>query len=108
MKLAVTYDNLNGQVFRDFEQTKVLKIYEIENGEIDHSEMVGTMAESVDDIVGLIGMMEADGVLCGDMLENTRSLLDNEGILYYTGFYGDADEAVQDFIDGYVLLGPDD
>ncbi len=108
MKLAVTYHSDNGQVFRQFEKTKVLKLYEIENGEVVHTELVGTMAESVSDIVGLIGMMEADGVLCGDLLPETITLLNEEGILFYSGFYEDADEAVQDFIDGYILFGPDE
>ncbi len=108
MKLAVCYDAVNGQVFREFEKTRILKFYDIEDGEIISSELTGTMAESVEDIVGLAGMMEADGILCGDILPASRILLDNEGILYYSGFYDDADEAVHDFINGYVLIGPDD
>lgn len=108
MKLAVTYDNESGQVFRIFEDTKVLKIYEISDGEVVHSELVGTMAEKTEDIIGLIGMLEADGVLCGDISPETMELLNSEGILFYSGFYEDADEAVSDFINGFVLIGPDD
>ena len=107
MKLAVTYDNNSGRVFRVFEETRVLKIYEIADGEVVHTELVGTMAESTADIVGLIGMMEADGVLCGDVRPDTMKLLEGEGILFYSGFYEDADEAVSDFINGFVLIGPD-
>lgn len=107
MKLAVTYDNESGQVFRVFEETRVLKIYDISDGEIVHSELVGTMAEKTEDIIGLIGTMEADGVLCGDLAPETMELLNSEGILFYSGFYEDADEAVNDFINGFVLIGPD-
>lgn len=108
MKLAVTYDNTNGRVFREFEKTRVIKIYEVEDGEIINSELVGTMAKTVEDIIGIITMLDADGVLCGDLEKDTMEILNDEGILYYSGFYEDADEAVRDFINGFVLIGPDD
>ena len=108
MKLALCYDNETGNVCHEFEKTKVLKIYEAENGEILSSELIGTMAESAEDIVGLIGMMEADGVLCGDITDQSRELLNEEGILLYSGLYDNADEAVRDFISGYLIFGPDD
>ena len=108
MKLAVTYDNTNGTVFREFEKTRVIKIYEVEDGEIISSELVGTMAKTTEDIIGAITMLDADGVLCGDLTKETMAMLDDEGILYYSGFYEDGDEAVRDFINGYVLIGPDD
>lgn len=108
MKLAVTYDNTNGRVFREFEKTRVIKVYEVNDGEIVDSELVGTMAKTVEDIIGVITMLDADGVLCGDLERSSMELLDNEGILYYSGFYDDADEAVRDLINGYVLFGPDD
>ncbi len=108
MKLAVPYDTASGKVFRCLEQTPVLKIYTIENGAVDTSELVGTMAETPDDIIGLLQMLETDGLLCGDMAETTRQLLHDEGLVFYSGFYDDADEAVQDFLDGYVIFGDDD
>lgn len=108
MKLAVPYDTVSGQVFRQFEQTPVLKLYTVEDGEVFSSELVGTMAEGVQDIIGLLQMLEADGLLCGDMEESTRQLLHDEGIVFYSGFYEDADEAVSDFLNGFVLFGPDD
>ena len=107
MKLAVTVDPSDNSVFRVFEDTRVLWIYTVEDFEIIDSEMVGTMAESVDDIIGVEMMMEAECILCGDITAESRSKLDDEGILYYSGFYGNADDAVKDFINGYVIFGPD-
>ena len=66
------------------------------------------MAESTEDIIGLLQMLEADGLLCGDLDKSTCNLLHDEGIVFYSGFYEDADEAVQDFLDGLVLFGDDD
>lgn len=108
MKLALTFDSETGNVFPTFENTRVIKLYEVEDGEIIHSELVGTMAETAEDIISLILLLEADGVICGDISAKTREQLDDEGILYYSGFSGDADEAVHDFVEGYVILGPDD
>ncbi len=108
MKLAVTVDPSDNSVFRVFEDTRVLWIYTVEDFEIIDSEMVGTMAESVDDIIGVVMMMEAECILCGDITAESRSKLDDEGILYYSGFYGNADDAVKDFINGYVIFGPDE
>ena len=41
MKIAVTYDN--GQVFQHFGHTQSFKIYEIENGKIVSSQVVGNV-----------------------------------------------------------------
>lgn len=108
MKLIMTYDPETEMVFQEFEQTKVVKVYEIEDGEIVHSELVGTMAEGVEDIISLILLMDADGVLCGEIRPETRALLDEEGVVYYSGFDEKADDAVDSFINGYVVFGPDD
>lgn len=108
MKLAVTVDPSDNSVFRVFEDAKVVMIYNVEDFEIIDSEMVGTMDESVSDIISVIMMMEAECILCGDITEESRSRLDDEGILYYSGFYGNADEAVHDFINGYIVFGPDE
>ena len=56
MKLAVTYDNTNGTVFREFEKTRVIKVYEVEDGEIIDSELVGTMAKTTEDIIGVFDL----------------------------------------------------
>ena len=108
MKLALAFDPDSGRVYRDFESTKVLKIYTVEGDTVTESEMVGTMAESTEDIIGVAMMMEADCILCGDILPESRELLDNEGIVFYSGFYGNADDAVSDFVNGYVVFGPDE
>ncbi len=108
MKLAVVYDSNNGRVCRHFENAKVIKLYETEDREIVHTEMVGTMAESTEDILGLILMLDADCVLCDEISADSMELLNSEGILFYSGMEHDADEAVEAFINGYVMFGPDD
>ena len=86
MKLALAFDPDSGRVHRDFESTKVLKIYTVEGDTVT----------------------ESDCILCGDILPESRELLDNEGIVFYSGFYGNADDAVSDFVNGYVVFGPDE
>ena len=40
MKIAVTYDN--GEIFQHFGHTEQFKLYDIENGKVVASEVVGT------------------------------------------------------------------
>lgn len=108
MKLAAVYDSTSERICKNFEDAKVIKLYEINDREILNTEMVGTMAESTEDIIGLILMLDADGVICDELTAETMELLSDEGILFYSGFNEDADEAVYDFINGYVVFGPDD
>lgn len=108
MKLAAVYDNESGRICKRFEDARVIKVYEVNDREIISTEMVGTMAENTSDIIGLIMMLDADGVICDEVSAETIELLDDEGIVFYSGFDEDADEAVEDLINGYVIFGPDD
>ena len=49
--------------------------------------------------VGLLGLLDADGVICGRIGNEEESLLDEEGIELYAGYYGDPDDALE-FITG--------
>ncbi len=108
MKLAVVYDSESGNICDNFEDAKVLKIYDVEDREIFHTENIGTMAESTEDILSLITMMEADCVLCDNITPESIELLKEEGILLYSNLDGDADDIVFAFINGYLIFGPDD
>ncbi len=108
MKIAVVYDSESGNIHESFEDAKVLRIYDIEDREIFHTENIGTMAESPKDILGLIHMMEADCVLCDNITPYSIELLKEEGILLYSGLDGEADGIVYAFINGYLIFGPDD
>ena len=108
MKLAAVYDRESGMIYRQFEEAKILKIYETDGDEIIHTEEVGTMAESVEDIISLIMLMEADCVLCDELKKDTMELLKEEGILYYSGFEDYADDVAFAFVNGYIIFGPDD
>ncbi len=108
MKIAVVYDSESGNIHESFEDAKVLRIYDIEDREIFHTENIGTMAESPQDILDLIHMMEADCVLCDNITPYSIELLKEEGILLYSGLDGEADGIVYAFINGYLIFGPDD
>ena len=46
MKIAVTYDN--GEIFQHFGHTEQFKLYDIENGKVVASEVVGTNGSGKD------------------------------------------------------------
>lgn len=108
MKLAAVYDRESGKISRQFEDARVLKIYETDGDEIISTEEVGTMAETVQDIISLITLIEADCVFCDEMEKATMELLKEEGVLYYSGFDDYADEVAFAFVNGYIVFGPDD
>ena len=76
MKIAVTYEN--GQVFQHFGHTEAFKVYEIEDGAVRTSRIIGT-----------------DGFGGGAI-----NALQQAGIEVYAGVSGDADQAVAALLAG--------
>ncbi len=95
MKLAAAFNKENNTISESFCSTKHFKIYDIENGSVICSEVVGTMQGDTEQMVGLLCMFEADGVICSSIEEEAETQLYDEGIELYSGFYGDPDEAVE-------------
>ena len=42
MKIAVTYDNENKEVFQHFGRTQFFKVYDVEDGQVTSSEIIGS------------------------------------------------------------------
>lgn len=99
IKIAAAFDKDNNCITESFLSAKCFKIYDIENGNVVCSEIVGTMQGDLEQTVGLLGMLDADGVICGQLGEAEETLLAEEGIELYSGYYGDPDDAL-DFIIG--------
>ena len=63
MKIAVTYDN--GSVFQHFGKTENFKIFEVENGAIISSEVVGSNGAGHSALAGFLADAGVDVVICG-------------------------------------------
>lgn len=103
MKIAVAYDN--GNVFPHFGRTQNFKIYEIENGNVRSSEVIGTGTIGHEALAGLLAEKGVDAVICGGIGGGAQSALDAAGIVIYPGAEGKADDAVAAFLRGELGTG---
>ena len=99
MKIAVTYEN--GQIFQHFGRTENFKVFEVENGEVVSSELVGAGVNGHGALAGYLAETVGVNVLiCGGIGMGARITLDNADIEVYAGVSGDADAAVAALLAG--------
>ncbi|HIY05915.1 MAG TPA: NifB/NifX family molybdenum-iron cluster-binding protein [Candidatus Evtepia faecigallinarum] len=101
MKLAVTYDN--GQVFQHFGKTQQFKIYDIQEGKVGPSLVTGTGGQGHGALAGLLRGLGISVLICGGIGPGAQDALKSLDITVIPGITGDADQAVQDFLDGKLV-----
>lgn len=105
MKVAVTYEN--GQVFQHFGHTEQFKVYEVSDGKIVSSEVVGTNGQGHGALAGFLFGGGVDVLICGGIGGGARTALAEAGIELYPGASGDADAQVEAFLAGNLNYDPD-
>lgn len=105
MKIAVTYSN--HEVFQHFGHCEEFKIYEIENGAVVSSQVVGTGGDGHEALAGFLRRQGADTLICGGIGGGARIALAQAGIELYPGVTGDADKAVEALLKGTLDYNPD-
>ena len=91
MKIAVTYDN--GNVFQHFGRTEQFKVYDVEDGKIVSSEVMGTDGIGHEALAGLLAERSIDALICGGMGQGAQDALAEAGIEVCAGAE-DRDEQV--------------
>ncbi len=104
-KIAVTYEN--GQIFQHFGHTETFKIYDVEEGKVVHSEVVDTNGSGYGALAGVLNALNADVLICGGIGGGAQTALAAAGIKLFGGVSGDADEAVEAFINETLDYNPD-
>ena len=104
MKIAVTYEN--GQIFQHFGHTAQFKLYEVEDGKIVNTEVVDTNGSGHGALAGLLSALNADVLICGGIGGGAQMALASANIQLFGGVSGDADAAVEAFIDGKLAYNP--
>ena len=104
MKIAVTYEN--EQIYQHFGHTAQFKLYEIENGQVVASEVVGTNGTGHGALAGLLNLWKVDVLICGGIGGGARMALAEANVQVYGGVSGDADEAVEAFLSGDLRYDP--
>ena len=98
MRVAVTYDN--GNVFGHFGRTEQFKVYDIEDGKVVNSEILGTNGEGCGALAGILNIANVDALICGGIGGGAVFALQEAGIKLYAGASGNTDEVIDAFIAG--------
>ena len=105
MKIAVTYEN--GEIFGHFGHTKQFKVYETENGKILSSKVVDTNGSGHGALAGMLSSLDIDVLICGGIGGGAQMALAQAGIKLFGGVQGDADKAVEAFLENTLEYDPD-
>lgn len=98
MKIAVTYEN--GQIFQHFGHTQEFKVYEIEDGKIKDSKVIGNGGVGHEALAELLSNGDIEILICGGIGPGAQVALAEYGIKVVPGATGDADAAVEMFLNG--------
>ena len=101
MKIAVTYEN--GEVFQHFGRTENFKVYEVEDGKIVSSEVIGTDGNGHEALADFLAGKGADTVICGGLGDGAQAALSAAGVEVISGASGDADAAVEAYLRGELV-----
>ena len=98
MRIAVAYDN--GEIFQHFGRTEQFKVYDIEDGKVTSSKIVGTNGQGHGALAGVLGTIGADVLICGGIGAGAQNAVSMAGVKLYGGVTGSADEAVSAYLSG--------
>ena len=101
MKIAVTYDN--GEIFQHFGHTETFKVYEVEDGKVVSSELIGSNGSGHGALAGLLSGRAVDVLICGGIGAGAQNALAEWGIELCAGASGDADKAVEAYLKGELV-----
>ena len=105
MRIAVTYEN--GQIFQHFGRTEQFKVYDVQDGTVVSSEIIGTNGSGHGALAGVLTALKADALICGGIGGGAQAALAAAGIRLYGGVSGEADHAVQALLRGELDFNPD-
>lgn len=105
MRIAVTYDN--GEIFQHFGHTETFKIYEVENGKIISSEVIGNDGQGHGALVKYLKQKGVEVLICGGIGGGAKNMLEDVCIKLYPGASGDADAQVKAFLNNSLNYNPD-
>ncbi len=105
MRIAVTYEN--GNIFQHFGHTEEFKIYDIKNNVVVDTNIIGANGSGHGALAGILSAIKADVLICGGIGGGAQLALKEAGIKLYGGVSGNADKAVNAFIEGKLDYNPD-
>ena len=104
MRIAVTYEN--EEIFQHFGHTQQFKVYDIQDGKIVDAKVVDTQGSGHGALAGVLTALNADVLICGGIGGGAQMALAAAGIKLYGGVSGNADAAVEDFLNNELAYNP--
>ncbi len=101
MRIAVTHDN--GEVFQHFGHSEEFKVYEVEDGAVQSSEVIGSNGSGHGALAALLADKGIDVLICGGIGGGAQNALEEAGIELCAGASGNADEAVAAYLRGELV-----
>ncbi len=101
MRIAVTYEN--GNIFQHFGRTETFKVYDVQEGRIIASEVIGSNGIGHGALAGLLADKAIEVLICGGLGGGAMNALQQAGITVVAGAEGEADQAVRDFLAGSLV-----
>ncbi len=104
MRIAVTYEN--GSIFQHFGHTEQFKIYDVEDGKVVRSQVIGTNGSGHGALAEVLYTLKADVLICGGIGGGAQMALAQVGVKLFGGVSGSADAAVEAFLSGDLAYNP--
>ncbi len=101
MRIAVTYDD--GEIFQHFGHTEKFKIYEVEDGHVISSGVIGSDGNGHGALAALLAGRGIDVLICGGIGGGAQAALEQQGIELCAGASGSADGAVEAYLRGELV-----
>lgn len=101
MKIAVTYEN--GNIFQHFGRSQFFKVYDVEDGKVIASEVIGSNGTGHGALAGLLSESQVDVLICGGIGGGAQQALAQAGVELCAGASGDADQAVEAYLRGELV-----
>ena len=101
MRIAVTFEN--GQIFQHFGHTEEFKVFEVEDGKVVRSEIIGSNGSGHGALASLLNDRGIDVLICGGIGGGAQRALSERGIELCAGQSGNVDEAVEAYLRGELI-----
>ena len=82
------------------------KLYEVSGGKLLHTQVVDTNGSGHGELAGLLAQLGVDTLICGGIGGGAQAALAEANIRLIGGVQGNADEAVQAFLNGTLAFDP--
>ena len=104
MKIAVTYEN--GEVFQHFGRTQQFKVYDVEDGKVKDSRLIGNEGLSHGALGEILMREKVEVFICGGIGGGAKDMLASRNIKVFAGISGSADDAVDQYLAGTLRADP--